>query len=61
MKYKDLLAKLQALNEDRLNDTATIFNKDTEEYFYIDNSGFCADGALDDGHFYLSYNEMSKD
>jgi hypothetical protein len=55
MTYKQLLSKLANIPANLLEDDVTILIDG--EYVSADSCGFCDDGVLHDGHFYIkSYN-----
>jgi hypothetical protein len=58
MKYKELLEKLQSLDENQLNQTVTVYVSSDDEYFGISDSDFSKEetcDVLDPDHVYLRY------
>lgn len=55
MTYRELLSKLQAMTQDKLDDDVTVYFESHDEYFAV-NSLNVQDGddVLHDGHRYLS-------
>jgi hypothetical protein len=53
MKYRQLLEALKELPQENLDNTATIYKVEDDEYFAITGTGICDDGVLDDGHPFL--------
>lgn len=56
MTFKQLLEELQAMPEDRLEDTATIYEPYDGEYYAISGVGIAREednDQLDPGHFYM--------
>ena len=53
MTYAQLRDLIDALPEEELNDTVTVYLQETDEYFGVVAHGNCEDGILDDGHLFL--------
>lgn len=53
MTYRELLEALKELPQENLDNTATIYKVEDDEYFAITGTGICDDGVLDDGHPFL--------
>lgn len=56
--WKDLLARLQEMNAEELEQTATVQTTVLEEFYGVTGFGVCkdgdaADGILDEGHLYM--------
>ncbi len=53
--YRELMKRLQALPPERLDDTATIFLLDTDEFHPVHDTEIASDkqDVLDPGHFFL--------
>ncbi len=58
MTYRDLLRKLNALDANRLDDTATVFLKKQNEYIAVESVKATGevDGVLDEGHTIIIVN-----
>ena len=58
MTYRQILKQLQNLVDSRLDDTATIYNENKDEFYPIlAGKVQQEDDVLDDGHYYLTYRE----
>ena len=58
LQWKDLLLRLQKMSADELEDTATIYTQELDEFYGItgigvSKDGDAADGVLDHGHLYF--------
>ena len=57
MKWRELLAYLLSLDDDRLDDTATVYDVSIGEYYPCDMLEIQdGDDILDDGHLFISIN-----
>ena len=56
MTYAELLAELQSLDPDRLQDTVTVYVRGTDEFYAVNEFQIAVgddNNVLDDGHAYL--------
>jgi hypothetical protein len=53
MTYRQLLAALQELRPENLDNDVTIYITSDDEYFAAKGCGICDDGVLEDGHPFL--------
>lgn len=56
MTYAELLAELQSLDPDRLQDTVTVYISDDDEFYAVKEMQIAVgddNSVLDDGHAYL--------
>ena len=55
MTYKELLALIQVMNETALNQTATVYCSNCDEFLPISHLSIAEDtDVLDDGHFVIN-------
>lgn len=64
MTYRELLQFLKGLeqnNDDRLDDSVTIYNSVDGEYYPSDLLEFNGDDVLDDGHLFIAAYDWNED
>lgn len=62
MTYRELLAKLQAMTPERLDDDATVYDSSVDEYHPVNEMQVAdeSNGVLDVGHRFLTFNFWVK-